>query len=518
MRYRNAASAFIGELSQVDAKGQNVAVRGAGTRELLSRTLTIERPMERFITIPGRRNDPFATIAESMWVIAGRDDVSFLSRYLPRAPRFSDDGIHWRGAYGPRLRDWSGVDQVNEVRKLLLEDPLTRRAVVSIFDPARDYVETRDVPCNNWLHFVQRDGALHLNVVVRSNDLIWGFSGINTFEWSVLHEMMAHWVGADVGPVTFFVSSLHYYDERTPQVKASLAGYSGRAGYENGWVGARFTTPWQELSGILHEWFEIEARLAAGSEVQADILSFPDPLLRDFLRALRVKWASHRGASETTLRAMVEELGKSDIAFALHELLFRDSLSLPRSDRAESSTEGLREAVTDLHRSKDASYGSAWKRRGEQVSIMANLARKADRLENVAGGAPTGAESLLDTAVDLAVYALKYETFLADENENIARALFGESVVGPYSDGPAGFELLIASRSFDVQHGTVSEEVPHVVELFSRLDLLVRASATSVDAKEVAARSLSDAAIRLLLAAAQELPDPVSAIRREIGS
>lgn len=518
MKYRNAASAFIGELSQVDAVGQSVTVRGAGTRELLSRTLTIERPMERFITIPGRRNDPFATIAESMWVLSGRDDVSFLSRYLPRAPQFSDDGIHWRGAYGPRLRDWSGVDQVDEVRKLLLEDPLTRRAVMSIFDPARDYVETRDVPCNNWLHFVQRDGALHLNVVVRSNDLIWGFSGINTFEWSVLHEMMAHWVGANVGPMTFFVSSLHYYDERTPQVSASLAGYSGRAGYEDGWVGARFATPWQDLSGVMHQWFEIEAKLSSGSDAQADILNFPDPLLRDFLRALRIKWASHQGASDTTLRAMVEELGKSDIAFALHELLFRDSLSLPRSDKADSSTDGLREAVADLHRSKDASYGSAWKRRGEQVSIMANLARKADRLENVAGGAPTGAESLLDTAVDLAVYALKYETFLADEDEEIAHALFGESASGPHSDGPAGFEVLIASRPFDVPHGTVREEVPQVVKLFSQLDLLVRGSATSVDAKAVAARSLSDAAIRLLLAAAQELPDAVSAIRREIGS
>jgi len=40
-----------------------------------------------------------------------------------------------------------------------------------------------------------RDGKLHMNVIVRDNDAVWGFSEINSFEWSVLQEMMAYWTG-----------------------------------------------------------------------------------------------------------------------------------------------------------------------------------------------------------------------------------------------------------------------------------------------------------------------------------
>ncbi len=64
----------------------------------------------------------------------------------------------------------------------------------------------------------------------------------------------------------------------------------------------------------------------------------------------------------------------------------------------------FREAVARLHRAKDAVYRDAWKRRGEVISILANIARKVDRLEYGLDGAPaTAGESWLDTAVDLPV-------------------------------------------------------------------------------------------------------------------
>jgi hypothetical protein len=105
----------------------------------------------------------------------------------------------------------------------------------------------------------------------------------------------------------------------------------------------------------------------------------------------------------------------------------------------------FREAVRQLHRRKDAAYRDAWKKRGEVLSILANIARKVDRLEYVLDGAPTTQdESLFDTAVDLLVYALKYQTYLADQDKRVAVTLFAQSdVAPPYSDGPAGFEALL---------------------------------------------------------------------------
>src|SRR5690606_36637114 len=113
------------------------------TREIIARHTRLDRPLERYLFVPGRNNDVFAQVAETMWVLAGRDDIAWLERYLPRAPQFSDDGATWRAAYGPRLRNWNGRDQIDEVRRLLSEDRSSRRAVTSLFDPARDFIQSK---------------------------------------------------------------------------------------------------------------------------------------------------------------------------------------------------------------------------------------------------------------------------------------------------------------------------------------------------------------------------------------
>src|SRR5699024_1776026 len=101
-----------------------------------------------------------------------RDDIKSLERYLPRARDFSDDGETWRGAYGPRIRN-----QIPYVARVLTEQPDSRQAVISIYNPAVDStsVPVLDRPCNLALQFLLRGGELHCNVFLRSNDAIWGY-------------------------------------------------------------------------------------------------------------------------------------------------------------------------------------------------------------------------------------------------------------------------------------------------------------------------------------------------------
>jgi hypothetical protein len=135
------------------------------------------------------------------------------------------------------------------------------------------------------------------------------------------------------------------------------------------------------------------------------------------------------------------------------------------------------DATIHLHRQKDAAYGNAWKKRGEVIGVMANVARKADRLENVAGGAPdTPDESNLDTAIDLFVYVVKYCAFLADHDSGVDEYLFGVATEGRghRSDGTAYIEPLLrryaeaADTSGDV--GSVSADViatfKHLMDCF----------------------------------------------------
>lgn len=136
--------------------------------------------------------------------------------------------------------------------------------------------------------------------------------------------------------------------------------------------------------------------------------------------------------------------------------------------------EELREAIRVLHRRKDAAYRNAWKKRGEVVSILANIARKLDRIENVIDGAPaTQDESILDTAIDMLVYSLKYQTFLADLDPSVADVMFPGGAKRPHSDGVEGFEYVLSRldlSEIDGQKRPVNEAAALVHTRFADLE------------------------------------------------
>lgn len=189
--------------------------------ELSPALIQINKPEERCLVIPYRNNNIIQTIAETLWVLGGRDDIGYLSKYLPRANWFSDDGETWRGAYGKRLRGWfGGTDQISKVLDVLRGDQFSARAVMVIFDPEEDInLKYKDVPCNNWIQFSIRDNKLNMYVTLRANDLIWGFSGINFFEWSVLQEMLASWLDVEVGQYYHFTGFLQLYKRHFKRAK-----------------------------------------------------------------------------------------------------------------------------------------------------------------------------------------------------------------------------------------------------------------------------------------------------------
>lgn len=213
-------------------EGKEVEVRGLMTKEIHPCLMHITNPKKRTLLYPKRGNNPFATLAETMWVLAGRNDMKFLTMFLPRAADFSDDGQVWRAGYGPRLRYWKYVeletqdhvnyytvskytDQIEFVIKQLQKDLNSRQAVMSIWDPSYENIveKTKDYPCCNWIHFMVRDGALDCTVVVRSNDAIWGLSSINVYEWTVLQEIIANALGLPVGQYYQMSDSLHLYQD-----------------------------------------------------------------------------------------------------------------------------------------------------------------------------------------------------------------------------------------------------------------------------------------------------------------
>lgn len=359
------------------------------TRELMHVGITLTKPWQREIVLPDRKASIAAQVVETMWVLSGRTDIAVLTPYLPRAADFSDDGIEWRAGYGARLRNYHGVDQLAYLVDTMKNSPGSRQAVATLWDPTVDTEPGKDIACNNWLSFSSRLGYLDLHVGVRSNDVMWGWSGINAFEWSVLLEIVAGMSGLHMGSLHFSTTSLHMYDQHWK--KAARIRDRGNDSTKSYAQSPRFsevsTLAWfDELAEL---WFTCENDIRNGWPV--DVAAFPEPMMRSWLHVLRWHW--------TQDVTCLDPISGTRLA---------ESVLSGYTPPAQRSPEDFLAYVNALHTEKHLAYGDSWKRRGES-GILANIARKVDRLES---GVDTSDETQTDTAVDLFVYTCKYLCWL----------------------------------------------------------------------------------------------------------
>lgn len=188
-------------------------------------TTVYERPRQRVLFSHKRRANPVFHFLESLWMLAGRNDVGFPATFVKNMKSFTDDGATYHGAYGHRWRRWFGHDQLHWIIEELRRDPDSRRAVLQMWDGAKDPVAVasrgKDVPCNTAIYFDLRDGRLNMLVSCRSNDVVWGCYGANAVHMSVLQEYIAHALGVPMGVYRQMSNDLHVYLERND--RASLA-------------------------------------------------------------------------------------------------------------------------------------------------------------------------------------------------------------------------------------------------------------------------------------------------------
>ncbi len=191
--------------------------RCGDTRELLHVALSIRNPRERWIFSRRPVPNPAFAIAETFWILAGRNDAALPNFWNPKLPKFQGDGPTYHGAYGKRLRSAFGLDQIDRAYSALSGRADTRQVVMSIYHPALDLPledgspVSPDVPCNVCSILKLRGGRLEWLQVMRSNDLIRGLP-YNIVQFTMLQEVMAGWLGVDLGTYHHVSDSLHVYE------------------------------------------------------------------------------------------------------------------------------------------------------------------------------------------------------------------------------------------------------------------------------------------------------------------
>lgn len=211
--------------------------------------VTFQRPLERVLLNEVRDANPFFHLYESLWMLAGRNDVAPLAYYNGKIKDYSDDGATFNGAYGRRWRGTGRLDafgrgspdQLEILISHLKQKPDSRRAVLSIWNVEDDLHKldtTKDNACNVCAMFSVELGKcslceakphlvgscskcggkphdlpryLNMTVCNRSNDLIWGLLGANVVHFSFLQEYMAAHLGLECGVYNQMTNNCHVY-------------------------------------------------------------------------------------------------------------------------------------------------------------------------------------------------------------------------------------------------------------------------------------------------------------------
>jgi len=190
--------------------GQGAASRydGLPVREISLVTLAVDRP-DPADEIIARHAEP----ERLAWMHANFTDHAKV------------DALGGADSYATRLFDYehSGRDQVAWVVDRLRQDPATRSAAITTFQPHSD---TSYIPCVSLLDFWLPDGAVELIAYAHSIDF--GAKGYgNLVELASLQHHVADQLGRPAGRLLMMVKSAHVYETERVYLRGVLSGAAG---------------------------------------------------------------------------------------------------------------------------------------------------------------------------------------------------------------------------------------------------------------------------------------------------
>lgn len=261
-------------------RSRNVVQASRGkTHEMTGVLLRLRNPRSR-LSHTEAKGHVFSPLGELLWYLAGSDRLDFIAYYIAKYKDESEDGKTIYGAYGPRFFSREGKGQISNIIHVLKHGPSTRRAVIRLFD-AKDIVARKtEVPCTCTLQFLLRRGRLHLVTYMRSNDAFRGLPH-DVFTFTMLQEIVARSVDADVGDYKHAVGSLHLYEDNFADAAKYLKeGFQPR---NRPMPAMPAGDPWPHVKVLL----QVEAAIRQGKRIPKGASGLP-PYWADLGRLLEV--------------------------------------------------------------------------------------------------------------------------------------------------------------------------------------------------------------------------------------
>lgn len=209
LRSDTASDAWAKLLKSMVHSESTVSPRGMLVKEVMGYQSVVD--MRSPIIDNGARDLGYKfQAAEAAWILSGDNRVETIAPYSKVISNFSDDGVRFFGAYGPKI-----IDQLTHVVESIGADPDTRQAVINIW--RENPRSSKDIPCTISVQFLVRDGMVHVVDTMRSSDawLGWPYDVFNFAmlgAWVALELRSRYGMHLAMGDLYLTAGSQHLYE------------------------------------------------------------------------------------------------------------------------------------------------------------------------------------------------------------------------------------------------------------------------------------------------------------------
>ena len=206
--FENANTAFEQLYGMIQKYGQTTNV---GTKALYNVGFLIYDPCSRDINAEWRKWSKKYAEREWAWYLSGNPSVEEIKKFAPIWDKMHNGDNRVNSNYGYQ---WIRNEQLSCCIEQLRNNPDSRQAWVTIYDGKEKNLYDFDTPCTISIGFdinSARPDRLNMTVLMRSNDLIYGFCN-DQYCFSKLQEMVANELGLKVGTYYHYAHDLHLYE------------------------------------------------------------------------------------------------------------------------------------------------------------------------------------------------------------------------------------------------------------------------------------------------------------------
>lgn len=177
------------------------------TKQIFNTQIEILNPQDNNILTSWRKWNLDYAKYEWQWYLSANPNAEEISKRAKIWSSMMDDKGNVNSNYGYQ---WNRNNQLEKVINLLKKDPVTRKASISLYDGKEIDLYSKDTVCTYAINFYINKGKLNMQVMMRSNDLVYGFCN-DQYCFSELQKIVAQELNLEIGIYTHFVCNMHIY-------------------------------------------------------------------------------------------------------------------------------------------------------------------------------------------------------------------------------------------------------------------------------------------------------------------